>query len=98
MRLAHAARDACRRAQQLFFVGLSLDPQEAVQVLTLAYLKGCACVFCFLYVFLTDSGVVLKFPEYVTRPNFKLFESRQQFLAWEEATSLADRFQIEFFF
>lgn len=44
MRLAHAARDACRRAQQLFFVGLSLDPQEAVQVLTLAYLKGCAYV------------------------------------------------------
>ena len=55
-------------------------------------------MFCFLFACLTDSGVVLKFPEYVTRPNFKLFASRQQFLAWEEATSLADRFQIEFFF
>lgn len=47
--------------------------------------------------FVNDSGVVLKFPEYVTRPNFKLFESRQQFLAWEEATSLADRFATEIF-
>jgi hypothetical protein len=50
VRLSSAAIDVCRRAQQLFFIGLSLDAQEATQVLTLAYLKGVRVKRRYLYI------------------------------------------------